>query len=45
VGGILLDTVRGEGTLLITAVLLLLASAGFTASRPLREAVAGPSAA
>lgn len=43
VGGILLDLVRGEGTFLITAILLLLASAGFAASRPLREAVAGPS--
>jgi predicted MFS family arabinose efflux permease len=45
IGGVLLDLVRGEGTFLITAVLLLVASAGFAASRPLREAVAGPARA
>jgi predicted MFS family arabinose efflux permease len=41
-GGILLDLVRGEGTFLVTAALLLLTSAGFAASRALRRAVAGP---
>jgi predicted MFS family arabinose efflux permease len=45
VGGLLLDLVRGEGTFIVTAVLLLLASACFAASRPLREAVAGPALA
>lgn len=42
VGGLLLDLVRGEGTFIVTAVLLLLTSLGFAVSRPLREAVAGP---
>ena len=41
VGGVLLDTVRGEGTFLVTASLLLLTSAGFAASGALRRAVAG----
>ncbi len=45
VGGLLLDLVRGEGTFIVTAILLLLASACFAASRPLREAVAGPALA
>lgn len=45
VGGLLLDLLRGEGTFIVTAVLLLVASACFAASRPLRGAVAGPALA